>query len=146
MKLFHSVVLASCVVCAFAAPSKPHLVMVLQDDLGHYDTGITNPTNLNVTANITQLSREGIVLEQHYVRQENIGAPSRASQRLSFLQVYYWCSPTRRSFLSGRLPLHHGEQLSAYTSDNLDLRWNLISQKLESAGYHSYWFGKGHTG
>jgi hypothetical protein len=84
MKLFHSVVLASCVVCAFAAPSKPHLVMVLQDDLGHYDTGITNPTNLNVTANITQLSREGIVLEQHYVRQENIGAPSRASQRLFF--------------------------------------------------------------
>ena len=111
---------ASADVASSTAPgSKPHLIMVLQDDLGHYDTGITNPDNLNVTANITQLAKDGVVLEQHY--------------------VYYWCSPTRRSFLSGRLPLHHGEQLSEYTSDNLDLRWNLISQKLESAGYHSYW-------
>ena len=64
---------ASADVASSTAPvSKPHLIMVLQDDLGHYDTGITNPDNLNVTANITQLAKDGVVLEQHY--------------------VYYWCS------------------------------------------------------
>ena len=49
-------------------------------------------------------------------------------------------------FLTGRLPLHHGQMLSEYTSDDMDLRWNLISQKLSTVGYTSYWFGKGHTG
>ena len=94
--------------------TKPHLIMVLQDDLGYYDTGIYNSENLDVTSNITSMAKdEGILLKQHY--------------------VFYWCSPTRRSFLSGRLPLHHGRQLSEFTSDDLDLRWNLISQKLEGA-------------
>ena len=68
---------------------------------------------------ICGLPSAGILLKQHY--------------------VYYWCSPTRRSFLSGRLPLHHGEALSQYTSDDLDLRWELISQKLAKAGYDGYW-------
>jgi hypothetical protein len=40
-----------------------------------------------------------------------------------------------RSFLTGRLPVHHGEMLSSDHSDDLDLRWTLISQKLEPAGY-----------
>jgi arylsulfatase A-like enzyme len=44
------------------------------------------------------------------------------------------------------LPIHHSEQLSADTGDDMDLRWNLISQKLALAGYTSYWYGKGHTG
>eukprot|EP00912_Choanoflagellata_sp_UC4_P001011 UC4_evm3s622 len=79
-----------------------------------------------VTRNVTQIANEGIILERHY--------------------VHWHCSPTRRSFLSGRLPLHHGEELSAVDTDDLDLRWNLISQKLKPKGYKSYWYGKGHTG
>ena len=42
-------------------------------------------------------------------------------------------SPTRRSFLTGRLPIHHGEMLSGDETDDMDLRWNLISQKLALA-------------
>lgn len=121
----------------------PHLWMILQDDLGHFDVGFNNPSRLDVSGNVSKLAAQGIILKHHY--------------------VFYWCSPTRRSFLSGRLPIHHGEMLSAdggghyvrtpgysgdFSSDgdDIDLRWEIISQKLKKAGYHNYWYGKGHTG
>lgn len=31
-------------------------------------------------------------------------------------------------------------------SDELDLRWDLVSTKLKKAGYATHWVGKGHTG
>ena len=121
-----------CSAGASAAPSsssrKPNLIFVLQDDLGYYDVAFHgNANNSDVTGNITSLAtQEGVILQQHY--------------------VYYWCSPTRRSFLTGRLPLHHGEMLSGFDTDDMDLRWSLLSQKLATANYTSWWFGKGHTG
>ena len=48
--------------------------------------------------------------------------------------------------MSGRLPIHHGEELSDVTSDDIDLRWTLIGTKLKRAGYRTHWVGKGHTG
>ena len=95
-------------------------------DLGHYDVAFNgNAAAAMITANITKLAKDGIILNQHY--------------------VHWHCSPTRRSFLSGRLPVHHHEQLSGIT-DDLDLRYTWISAKLKSAGYKGYWVGKGHTG
>eukprot|EP01043_Picozoa_sp_COSAG02_P029133 COSAG02_NODE_1799_length_10896_cov_8.648421_13_plen_451_part_00 len=95
-------------------------------DLGYYDTGIHNPSATAWTANITALAKEGIVLTNHY--------------------THWHCSPTRRSFLTGRLPIHHGEQLSGDTTDDIDLRMDWVSDKLHAAGYQSHWFGKKHTG
>ena len=89
-----------------APPQKPpHIWMILQDDLGvslclplclsvclrcvrvcvsgHFDIGFNNPGRVDVSGNTTALAMEGIVLEHHY--------------------TFYWCSPTRRSFLSGRV-------------------------------------------
>jgi arylsulfatase A-like enzyme len=49
--------------------------------------------------------------------------------------------------LTGRLPLHHSEFLSGIdTGDDIDLRWTTIAQKVKSAGYMAFWYGKGHTG
>ena len=48
-----------------AAGSKPHIISVLQDDLGWYDTGIHDPAKAQWTKNITALAREGIVLSNH---------------------------------------------------------------------------------
>jgi len=102
--------------------------MFLQDDLGHDDVAFYgNEVNLDVTGNITAAARAGIILNRHY--------------------VHWHCSPTRRSFLTGRLPLHHSEFLSSVsTGDDIDLRWTTIAEKVKPAGYKTYWFGKGHTG
>ena len=104
----------------------PHIISILQDDLGFYDSGVHNPAAAAWTENITSLARNGITLEYHY--------------------THWHCSPSRRSFLSGRLPIHHGEQLSPNSGDDIDLRMHWISDKLSQAGYQAHWFGKYHTG
>jgi arylsulfatase A-like enzyme len=105
---------------------RPHFVAVLQDDLGFDDISFHgNDANNDVSGNITALAKSGVILNRHY--------------------VHWHCSPTRRSFLTSRLPIHHSEKLSGIT-DDIDLRWTTIGQKLNSVGYASYWFGKGHTG
>ena len=48
--------------------------------------------------------------------------------------------------MQGRLPVHHGGMLSDYHTDDIDLRWSTIAEKLKPAGYRSFWHGKGHTG
>lgn len=114
-------------VTTFAAyASLPHIITILQDDLGYYDSGVHSPYAATFTHNITALAQEGITLTNHY--------------------THWHCSPSRRSFLSGRLPIHHGEQLSGDDSDDIDLRSTWISSKLASAGYQGHWFGKWHTG
>ena len=106
---------------------KPHIFLVLEDDLGHDDVAFNgNAVNLDVTGNFTAAARAGIILKRHY--------------------VHWHCSPTRRSLLTGRLPLHHSEYLSSVASDDVDLRWTTIGEKMQAAGYRTYWYGKGHTG
>lgn len=110
-----------------AKNKKPHIIFILQDDLGRFDAGVYDQNEQKASGNLTHIaSSEGIRLKRHY--------------------THWHCSPTRRSFLSGRLPLHHGEQLSAVAGDDMDLRWSWISDKLKSVGYQNYWYGKGHTG
>lgn len=120
-----------------------------------------------MTGNITALAKSGIILKSHYVCVGAAAAQFSLRPRLTtpepqFLLAplnslsalvsqplnlsFYWCSPTRRSFLSGRLPVHHGQMLSQTNTDDLDLRWSLISQKLKAVGYRCFWMGKGHTG
>ena len=108
-----------------AAP--PHLVVILADDLGWYDTSIRNPNA--PTPAIANLSASGLVLERHY--------------------VFRFCSPSRRSLLSGRLPTSittvqpDGDKLC---SDFLPLATTTIAQKLSSVGYACHFVGKGHLG
>lgn len=114
-------------VLVLCAPLKPHILFILQDDLGYYDVAFNGNSALAMeTASITSLAKEGIILKRHY--------------------VHWHCSPTRRTLMSGRFPIHHGEQLSGIATDDLDLRWSWISDKLKQAGYENHWFGKGHTG
>jgi len=114
-------------------PDRPHILFLLQDDLGHYNVAFNSDRSdkpsadvASVSPQLTGLAKQGIILDRHY--------------------THWHCSPTRRSLLTGRLPLHHGEKLSGIATDDIDLRWKTIGQKLEAAGYRCHWYGKGHTG
>jgi hypothetical protein len=103
----------------------PNILFILADDLGWHDTSVFGDPK-SPTPNLKTLADEGIRLKNHY--------------------THWHCSPSRRSFLTGRNPNHHGEFLSQETSDDIDLRWRWISEILQDEGYVNYWFGKGHTG
>ena len=81
-----------------------------------------------ISPNINSLVKDGIMLEGHY--------------------TFQYCSPTRSSFLSGRLPIHvNMEQPSSGSSPGgIDLRMTLISQILKTANYSTHFIGKGHIG
>eukprot|EP01046_Picozoa_sp_COSAG06_P003669 COSAG06_NODE_146_length_22145_cov_11.714733_17_plen_131_part_00 len=57
-----------------------------------------------------------------------------------------WCSPTRRSFITGRYLVHiTGEQ--AATNTNLTpLQFSILSEKLRAANFENHFLGKGHMG
>eukprot|EP00946_MAST-07B_sp_MAST-7B-sp1_P001495 g1495.t1 len=105
---------------------RPHIISILQDDLGFFDSGVHSRDAAAWSRNITALADQGVRLGFHY--------------------SHWHCSPSRRSFLTGRLPIHHGEQLSGNAGDDIDLRMDWISDKLVRVGYEAHWFGKYHTG
>ena len=79
---------AAAAVVAAAAPP-PHIVFFMADDLGRANVGFLRddaPASEVRTPAIDALAADGLVLERMY--------------------AYMFCSPTRSSFLSGRLPLH----------------------------------------
>ena len=105
---------------------KPHLVFFLADDWGHYNMGWRGNAEAR-TPNIDDLVREGIALDRHY--------------------VYQFCSPTRSSLLSGRLPIHMNVRNMAPTAlGGVDLRSSTIADKLRSAGYRTHQVGKWNAG
>jgi len=106
--------------------AKPNLVFFMADDTGWYNVGWHNPDML--TPNADQLVKEGIELDRHY--------------------AFVFCSPSRTSLMTGRLP-YHAQQ---YNRPNCDLgqgapvNMTFISAKLKNAGYRTAHFGKSHLG
>ena len=110
-----------------AAGPAPHLIMELADDYGWNNIGLRNPEVK--TPAIDSLAAGGVSMERMY--------------------AFKYCSPTRSSILSGRLPLH----VTQNNKNNLltnpggaDLRMALLPQKLRAAGYRSVAVGKWHVG
>ena len=113
------------IVCAAAAAAPPkYVVTVLIDDAGWYDTTVNNPES--PTPRLQELADQGIRLDRHY--------------------AYMLCSPSRRSFLSGRYPVHISGQQADTCSDYLPLNFTLLSHKMKAAGFVNHFVGKGHLG
>jgi hypothetical protein len=103
----------------------PNIVSILVDDLGFDDLRSHNlaPGAPSISPTVAGLLKEGVLLNRHH--------------------TYMWCSPTRRSFITGRYIVHiTGEQ--AGTDTNLTpLQFTILSEKLAAANYENHFLGKG---
>ena len=105
---------------------RPHIIYHLADDLGHFNVGFSNNPEAR-TPNLDALVAAGVKLDHHY--------------------AFKYCSPTRSSLLSGRLPLHvNTANRKAAEAGGIDMRMTTIAAKLKAVGYSTFHVGKWHAG
>jgi len=107
--------------CSSSAP-KPNLIFFMADDLGWHNVGWHN--DQMKTPNADALVKEGIELDRHY--------------------GFLYCSPSRSSLMTGRLPFH--VQQKNFKNNDLaqgaNRNFTFISAKLkEEAGYKTHHVG-----
>ena len=124
---------------AGATSRPPNIVFMLADDLGWFNVGYQQekygsaPSELATPA-IDALASTGMVLDRMY--------------------SYKYCSPSRSSFLSGRLPIHvtqNNKNNCVTNPGGADLRMELLPQRLKAvsppnASYYTAIVGKWHVG
>ena len=120
------------------ATEKPHIIFMMVDDWGWANVGYHRnpPTAEVVTPNIDSLVKDGLELDQHY--------------------AYSFCSPSRSSFISGRLPIHVNDlnlHLDVYNPNDsvsgfagIPRNMTGIAAKLKAGGYATHQVGKWHAG
>eukprot|EP01063_Lacrimia_lanifica_P015903 TRINITY_DN22557_c0_g1_i1.p1 TRINITY_DN22557_c0_g1~~TRINITY_DN22557_c0_g1_i1.p1 ORF type:complete len:579 (+),score=146.98 TRINITY_DN22557_c0_g1_i1:55-1791(+) len=120
--------LAVCLAAAHAVAKKPHIIVVLTDDLGWNAPGYNNPDL--ITPALDHLAATGVKLTSHY--------------------VYRYCSPTRAALLTGRGPVslvNVRENFNPVTlPQGTDLGFTMLPARLAEAGYVSHQVGKWHQG
>ena len=100
------------------AGTKPHIVFFMVDDWGcARSTPHPHPPTLTTATTTPRLTRCAAGADVGYHRAESGAAPREISSpnidalvkqgvELDRHYVFKWCTPTRSSFLSGRLPAH----------------------------------------
>lgn len=108
------------------AASQPNIVYALVDDLGYANVGFHGEEPL--TPNIDSLVKDGVELMRFY--------------------TYRFCSPTRSSFMSGRLPIHVNQinRPPNVGGGGVPLGMTTLAERLASTGYRTHQIGKWHCG
>eukprot|EP00756_Hemistasia_phaeocysticola_P050712 Hpha_TRINITY_DN25904_c0_g1::TRINITY_DN25904_c0_g1_i1::g.185262::m.185262/K01135/ARSB; arylsulfatase B len=116
----------------YAGAPPPNFVILFADNMGWANVGFHRPPERDprefATPNVMGLVEEGIILERHY--------------------TYKFCSPSRSSLLSGRLPFH----VNIYNDDpampgaGIPEKMTTLPERLHGAGYKTHFVGKWHVG
>eukprot|EP00040_Diaphanoeca_grandis_P042901 m.266368 g.266368 ORF g.266368 m.266368 type:complete len:678 (+) comp66964_c0_seq1:198-2231(+) len=108
--------------------AKPNIIFAMVDDLGWNGFGFNGNNDEVQSPTINDLARNGVILHAHY--------------------VYKFCSPTRASFLTGRIPGHGVQEVNLGFTQPIGCNLNLtmIGAKMKSANYTTAQVGKWHQG
>jgi arylsulfatase A-like enzyme len=105
---------------------KPHIIVVLVDELGTGDVPWEDPL-IHAPTIMSLGAEKGLRLHTSY--------------------AWHWCAPTRGSLLSGRFPMHTGFDAGGMPGDgvNMPLDVPLLGEDLSRAGYRTHALGKWYT-
>lgn len=117
-----------------SAQDKPNIILIVADDLGYGDLGITGSTEIR-TPNIDKLANDGVIFTQGYVSSP-VCAPSRAGLITGKNQVGYGFDNNISNNQPGFDPEFRGLPVSETT----------IATRLKSLGYVTGLIGKWHLG
>jgi arylsulfatase A-like enzyme len=117
---------ASGALAARAGSPLPHIWVVVVDDLGWSGTSLSGFNHEVQTPTLKALAAQGVTLTAHY--------------------AYKFCSPSRASFLTGRVPGHGIQEINPGMTSPVATNGNLtmIGAKLQQAGYYTVQIGKWH--
>jgi len=108
-----------------AAADRPHLVYLMTDDQGYWDTGATGNPHID-TPHMDSLAEDGTQFDRFYA------APV--------------CAPTRAGLMTGRYYLRTGLYNTRFGGDSLGIDETTVAQLLQKGGYRTGMFGKWHLG
>jgi arylsulfatase A len=116
--------------CRKGLSRRPHIVLILADDLGYGDAGCYNPESRIPTPHIDRLAAQG-------ARFADAHSPSAV------------CTPTRYGLLTGRFAwrtwLRRGV-IGGYTPPLVEPTRPTVASVLKATGYRTGFFGKWHLG
>src|SRR5262245_31709342 len=108
-----------------ASPSRPNVILIIADDMGHGDLGVHGNPKIK-TPNLDKLARQSTRFENFYV------SPV--------------CAPTRASLLTGRYNYRTGVVDTYLGRAMMHTDEVTLAEMLSSAGYRTGIFGKWHLG